>query len=325
MRKYLLVCCLLVACGSDDDDGGPISADEFDQTFADAVCTFYVNCGLLEDRAQCAQVELDGRTSEASVAGVEMGSVIYDADAAATCLSRLSSCERASVFGLTSAAGAACSNVFRGTVPAGGACTNRVQCASGSCNLACDPQTCCEGTCVGDTPTFVYVKLGEACGSGRVCTDSQCDDATKTCVELKAVGSACNEGFECEGQLCTNNVCAQPVATGGACTSDDECASFSDICSSATKKCAPMGLTGDACVDDGDCSPVYACGSGKTCELGPGLGDPCVSDCIDHSYCDPATSTCMAPKPDGASCTDESECEGTCTVDGLCATYPICI
>jgi hypothetical protein len=318
--------CVLVACGDDDSGGGgAIDPGDFEQAFADAVCTFYVNCGLLEDRAQCAQIELDGVTSEASVAGVEAGSVTYDSNAASLCLTRLSSCDRGGAFALTSSAAAACASVFRGTVAAGGACTNRVQCASGSCDLACDPQTCCEGTCVGDTPSFVYVKLGETCGTGKVCTDSTCDRATSTCVELKALGSVCNEGFECKSQLCTNDVCVQPAATGDACSSDDDCALFGDICSAATQTCAPVGLTGDACANSDDCSPIYMCGSDQTCAFGPRLGEQCESDCVDASYCDPATTTCVARKPDGATCVDEGECEGTCTAQGVCATYPLCI
>lgn len=323
MRKLLLVC-LLAACGGDGDGGGSISADEFDQRFADAVCNFYVNCGLLENRSQCAQVELDGQSAAAAVAGVEAGTVIYDADAAASCLARFSSCERATVFGLTSAAAAACSNVFRGTVPSGGACTNRAQCASEKCELACDPGTCCEGTCVGDTPSLVYVNLGDACGNGKVCTDSTCDRTVSMCVALKPLGSTCNEGFECESQLCNNDVCVEYVASGGACSSDDDCEQFGDICSDTSKTCVAVGLTGDACVDSDDCSPVYTCTSAKTCALGPFVGEPCESSCVDNSYCDATTGACVARKADGATCVDEDECEGTCTLDGVCATSPLC-
>lgn len=326
MRKLLLVC-LVAACGGDDDSGGPISAAEFNQRFEEAICNFYVNCGLLENRAQCAQIELDAHgATEAMLAGVEMGTVTFDPDAAATCLTRFSTCERYSVFGLTSAAAAACSNVFHGTVAAGGACTDRSQCASNSCSLACDPGTCCEGTCVGDTPTLVYVKLGETCGNGKVCTDSQCDRTTSTCAALKPVGSVCNEGFECETQHCDNDVCADTVATGGACSNEDDCVLFGDECDGTTKTCTPVGLTGDACVDSGDCSPAYTCGTAKTCELGPFLGQPCESNCVDRTYCDSATTTCVARKPDGATCVENNECDGgTCTTQGTCVTKPLCI
>jgi hypothetical protein len=84
-------------------------------------------------------------------------------------------------------------------------------------------------------------------------------------------------------------------------------------------------------MSDRDCSPLYLCGTDTKCKLRPRLGESCglaqSDDCIDHSFCEPTTMKCTAPKADGGMCNSDQECASdNCDGDtSLCTTPPICI
>jgi hypothetical protein len=78
----------------------------------------------------------------------------------------------------------------------------------------------------------------------------------------------CNADYECDSDVCTNNVCAAPppgkLPVGAACGSSDDCVAIADCvegsCVDAVGK--DCGMDGDRCEGMNDC-----CGGG-TCTAG---------------------------------------------------------
>lgn len=329
MRRLALVIALLAAC---DDDGGPISIDDLPAELTNAFCNLYVNCGLIEDHSTCRSLYLDLDVDESLIAAVDAGKVIYHEDKARECLSGVgASCERASALSGTNTE--ACDETFEGTVGAGGQCAMNEECKSRDCDVPACPDACCQGTCVGDVAT-PRPRVGESCLMNTQCVDSYCDFTSNTCLAIKPIGATCTASRECGADVCANQVCTKRPGPGEACnngTVGGQCNLIGYTCSPTSLTCVPVGLSGDPCTSQSECSEVYNCGPSGTCVLGPRLGETCgeiEGNCIDNSYCDFSTLKCTAPKPDGAACDADNECQSdVCDSGGTntCVTEPICI
>lgn len=332
MRRLVLALVLLAACG-DDDSGGDIPITGLENAVVGAYCSIYVNCGLVDDAATCRMLYTDIELDPSLIAAVQAGKVIYHPDKARECLNGLSStCDR-STFNRNDNS-EACDQTFEGTVGANGQCAMNEECISSQCDVPACPDACCQGTCIGDTPE-TRPHVGEACGQGGSCVASYCNSTTLVCEPYLADGMPCTTGGSCLNGACINQLCAAYPAAGESCggtTGTSLCADLGYQCSTTTMTCVAYGLTGDPCTAARDCSPIYQCGTSGTCELGPTLGDPCSDtqspgNCIDHSYCEPTTFTCTAPKADGAMCVEDRECaSNNCdNTTTMCTTPAICI
>ena len=91
-------------------------------------------------------------------------------------------------------------------------------------------------------------------------TGSRCDSATKACVALVAVGSACTGASD----ACTvdaycdfpSGKCAARIAKGGACTGDSAACQDGLYCDAGSKSCAT------AIADGQPCAAPIPCASG---------------------------------------------------------------
>ena len=156
----------------------------------------------------------------------------------------------------------ACLGLLHGTLAAGARCRSSLECSEG---------LNCHG--VGPTDTGV---CGAPSGAGQLCALSV--DALATYTRQDTLEEA---HPECQGH-CAKRQCADPVALGGAC------------------------------VFEAQCAPGLHCAAGK-CAEGElaGLGQPCVNGgCGEGARC--IQGTCAAPKTAGAACEFDGECLGGC-------------
>lgn len=157
---------------------------------------------------------------------------------------------------------AACLGIMQGTLALGARCRSSLECAEGL-------------SCHGVGPTDMGV-CGPPSEVGQLCALSV--DALATYTRQDTLEE---KHPECQGH-CAKRQCATPVAIGGAC------------------------------VFEAQCAPGLHCAAGK-CAEGEfaGLGQPCVNgSCGDGARC--IQGTCVAPKPAGASCAFDGECLGGC-------------
>lgn len=333
MHKLAVVIALVAACGDDDSGGGDIPLAGFEAARINMRCNTFVSCGLIDDAAVCRSLHiLDYPTNPSVIAAVEAGKVIYHGDKARECVNSVSTSCTGPATGLFNSD--ACDQMFEGTVGAGGQCALAEECVSHVCNWPQCPDACCQGTCVGDAPPPPRPRVGESCTLALDCIDSFCDGATMTCMAYRAPGQSCRSGGECINGTCPNQICVANPGPGEACNPQTApCGSIGLTCSATTMTCVAYGLSGDPCTGAADCSPFYSCSTAGSCELLPRLGEACSTQgayggCIDHSYCEPATLMCTAPKPDGSACGLDQECTSRhCDDLGLmaCATPPVCI
>jgi hypothetical protein len=148
-----------------------------------------------------------------------------------------------------------CRGIVRGRLELGHACRSSLECRDG---------LHCRGVCVPPAP------LGASCSAAV--------DALTTYLRQ---GDAQTRHPECAGS-CVRGRCAAPVAIGGACTVDAQCAAASH------------------------------CRAGR-CVAGasPALGDACDREsCADGLQC--LAGRCAPPKKAGEPCTQPFECEAAC-------------
>ncbi len=165
---------------------------------------------------------------------------------------------------------AACTGIFHGSLAKGQRCRSSLECGQG---------LQCAG--VGPTDPGVCAPPG---GAGAGCSRSVDPLATFTRQDdLEADHPACDG-------VCKMGKCQAPVAAGGACIVNPECAKGT-LCQGG--KCTPgkPGKIGEAC-------PANACEANALCKAG----------------------TCVALARDGEACASHWECRsGTCT-GGKCAS-----
>ncbi len=326
MRRFVVAIALLAACGDDDSGSGSLTPDGLAGAYINAVCGTFVQCGLITDVSTCRGLDLDFEIDPELLAAIDNGTVLFNESEARQCLASLGgTCEDFE----PESDNEHCELVFTGTVPGGGACGISAQCISQQCQfMNCPVDGCCTGMCVGDTAP-VPTRLGDSCASSS-CDAGYCDDVTLVCTAPKPTGSTCTDDDECAVGIC-DGVCTELPGAGEPCVGSSEsraCNSIGLYCGAAGT-CEPYALEGETCNQTTVCSPVYQCLAGA-CELRPTLGDTCQPntslDCIDKSWCDPATMRCTAPKPDGATCQESDECTGDCDFDTMtCMTDPICV
>jgi hypothetical protein len=128
------------------------------------------------------------------------------------------------------------------------------------------------------------------------------------------------------------------VGEGAYCNMRDECEKGLR-CLEGT--CRTWGALGDICRFNRDCDWNTYCGPGGICEQVPSAGESCVSECENGSFCYEgncaaydapcggcprgevcAEFECIVPLPNGAACSQSSQCQGKCDQYGnTCIDY----
>jgi hypothetical protein len=301
---------------------GGIDYDHFADTLIDARCTYYVRCGVAASGTECTafyqRVAADNPSTNAAI---DAGKILYHADVAQDCLDAYAalSCDTTQqpVDALD-----ICNGVLTGTVAAGGACAFDKECASQSCDVPSCPDACCTGTC---GPPSSLPTVGQPC-TAFCAGDAYCG-ADSICHAPLAQGAACTtepcaNGLYCAGRTSTNPGRCEPLPhLGQPC--EGACAEIGATCAGGF--CVEIGVSGDACTSDAGCSMFYQC-NGTACALLPTLGMPCRTSCYEAAYCD--GTTCVAQKPNGATCLRSDECQShycdSEQVAGTCADVPVC-
>lgn len=322
MRSGSIACVLVAACSS--DTGGSIPIENLQAAYTAYSCNLAVRCGLAADFATCRKLRRDDLIDPNIIAAVEAGGVVYDGSAARTCLeATFASCDR-SIVVLHRNAPAACAEMFSGTVASNGPCGLDQDCISQRCsNADCLANGTPTGTCIGDAPRMSTV--GEPCQFNNDCFASYCDSAALTCLALLGAGASCIDDSQCEVGLTCRGSCVALAGTGGPCTTDNDCERIGDYCASGT--CVAFALAGGDCTSAA-CIPGYRCDATMHCVLGPELGEHCSAPlyCVDGSYCDSGTGTCIPLLPDNATCSSNEQCASrTCVYQqssstGTCVT-----
>jgi hypothetical protein len=161
---------------------------------------------------------------------------------------------------------------------------------------------------------------GVPCVFHEACTCGTCAAAPPPC---GCPGSQLCVGVAFDGGA----LCADAAAVGSGCLFPAQCTqSYCDLSAAGHGTCVPFAAQGEAC-GDGPGSPVGRqgipcagvdayCDSTLKCSLIEGVGymEPCGAPpdggpflaCAGYGTCDPSSSTCIEPSPDGEVC-DESQ------------------
>ncbi len=202
--------------------------------------------------------------------------------------------------------------------PATGVCGNPSAANGTACNdgdLCTTADACWQGVC-GGSP--------KVCAAQGACfTAGACDKLTGQCVSAPAAnGTACNDGDACtQSDTCQNGACAagnaKTCAPAGQCQSAGTCNPVSGACSYAAL------ANGTACNDGNACTQTDTCLSGQ-CSGGNAKSCPAGGPCT-VGVCDPDDGACaVAPKPNGAACSDGDLCtSGDTCQSGQCAGSPV--
>jgi hypothetical protein len=231
---------MLSACGSSDD---PLSADNIDQKFAEALCAAKSRCcaaqgePLSEADVSACRAREEVVPSEGSAF---VSDRVFDADVAQECIKAATryDCTNGGVIGQI------CGLVFSGHTPLGGTCSRDFDCAQApDAHAFCDMGT---GTCVA---AKLFQGAGAACPHAQ---DTECDLVN---------------GIWCKyAASSTDGVCAAPLKVG------DSCADTTSICPMGTdcggtqppRVCRPKQPLGAACDNSGSfpCLPPGTCTNG---------------------------------------------------------------
>lgn len=293
----------------------------------------------------------------AEVAGVEGGTIAYDAAQARRCIRALAnSCVpiQASV-GLPE-----CQGVFTGLAEVGDSCSTTSECEP---TAYCELTDQCEGTCA------ARATVGQACTGDEEClgatgTIASCQlvDGNEVCVQVAiaqgaAVGESCgivdNDGTERTTTVCDEGLycrltgvsagsCALPVAAGENCESNDVC-ERGYLCDEGSCRTVTFAdSVGAPCNPD---ARIFCDGSlGLACDeasescvaVGDGtVGSPCTSEddslfslvsCDRGLFCDrfATTPTCKEPFENGAICLGNLQCDSGYCIDGECSPPVLC-
>ncbi len=325
---------LLLAVGCSN---GVADVEHLRQSLVHAECARAVACGLVDaadesycrDALQFPPVALELLRAKQSIAYDGIG---FDAAAAQACIDAalVAPCDD-QPFVLIECPGAL---IGKST----GDCINDFECARGDVCMIRDE---CPGQCI-PAPA-----LGQSCvvSCGP---DAVCGSKSYVCQPRVAAGEACRDdeqcpvGMKCRGGIGTT-VCtarsdlALPQA-GEPCTIDTGCAGLL-VClgvhNGSTGTCGALLSRGGACdatAEISGCQQFLACVSGVCTPL-PRVGDPCDPSNLTYpcptGWCDPSTSRCGAPKPDGASCDPMHQvfqCTGLsdCNAESMTCTAVAC-
>lgn len=193
-------------------------------------------------------------------------------------------------------------------------CDANEHCASGYCEWTT------EGRCA------ATVANGQPCASG---SDAQCTDGFCTydeglggsyCVAFTPTGGACTSDQTCASGACVVGACAQlPLPDGELCDDSSECESSFCHEDAATPRCRtlPLGV-GAPCSDSETCASGVC--FGRWCQFGAAVGAPCGEQLLPcepiSSFCDTELEVpvCTAHRETGESCLRDVECRGECVV-----------
>ena len=288
----------------------------------------------------------------ANVARVGSGTLTFDSAAAAECLSSFA-CTDIEDGPLR---GSACDRVFDGIVATGESCTFNEACAGIDAHCASETGTC-PGTCTATAALGSPCTFREECSTngGTQAVDCRFVDTSVICVAIERVTAAmgescvemlsgttlttpiCNEGLYCPYEGTGAGTCQPIAASGGACTSDQQCPG-TEACGAGGVCVSPptmLDSAGGDCSDDNVavCNAFYGliCNASGVCVTGGDgtLGSACVRDdfslpCNEGLTCDTSTQACVVQRADGVGCASSNEClNGYCTYDapggGVCA------
>lgn len=208
----------------------------------------------------------------------------------------------------------------------------------------CEPTELCQAEMCVPRPTDpTLAELGQPCADSAACNSSLCGISIGQVCTQRCDGfdsSSCPSGFFCDGEAtgtCGDGLCVAggpgPVALGGDCSEDRDCATTMCDTGKCASPCQPGGAT--VCADGFECQVVQGlvgCGACRTAgtlsELGGACetGDDCQSgECArrsDETFC---TSICDETSlcPDNFDCVsagDVSLCIGAPTerIDSGC-------
>lgn len=279
----------MAACGRLE----PVPLADYAAAAQDALCGWAVACRHVPDDATCRRLvdpkRYDTRRAAEAIAA---GRLVYDPDAAATCLDtgRRGPCP-------SSFDDPSCARVFVGEVAEGGACTARIECAAGA---DCADRACTASCCVG------------TCGA-----------PIAPAAPLAPVGAACQTHFDCVAiAYCDAGTCRELPRNAG-----DPCLFgcwYGDLtCDVATLTCVEVAGLGEACGAK-PCDAAWAFCDG-VCAARPGEGEACDATraCIPTTWCD--GTACRARGGAGATCANDAQCDYVCdAAAGTCADYSPC-
>ncbi len=283
----------------------PVPLTSYCSTVADDICNRVIPCctsvGFASDLAYCKSLE--SAACETRVATAQKAGLVYDAQAAGTCLASsgtfFEGCLPATLSHWAERpVQAACTHVFVGKAKEGETCQKDDDCA----------------------PTF-----GASVGCGRVvgATDGTCRKIPRA-----SSGSSCNLKPEAPFVDCddrsecvlgsSGSICLGPVAKGGSCsfgatgpgtvatgTCDDGLA-----CDSVKHLCLPPAESGEDC--------TRACAKGLVCTYFEGYsrcmplpkdGERCNGQCAGSARC--ILGVCGAPRAIGEPCSNQNDCAST--------------
>jgi hypothetical protein len=321
--RFVIVLMLVAGCFGDDDGDGSnyVAIDQMDAAYKEAICTYYARCGLFPDAATCIGANVPMAAVDANlVAAIHAGRVIYNGGAVKACFNAIAAatCDETDQNGRARPRG--CEYFVQGTAAGGEPCIIDEECISQECTGGVVGMTCQAGTCLGDTPPATEpAEIGMPCTSLGGCVVGAYCDPSDRCAELKDSGVLCNTDDECGyGLGCTGSTgtrtCETLPAKGEACPAG-VCRDFGNYCAPASGTCQQVGLPGSPCNQQGaQCSPYYTCDTGNgTCKQGGAVGEPCSSQARCFSagtYCDSAAAfTCAPTRANGATCTQDIQCE----------------
>jgi hypothetical protein len=261
-------------------------------------------------------------------AAVESGELRYDAAAAAALFARLDAPDPPCVkepfrnLRLDSREVYSFAGVFSGTRALGEPCRFPVSYKGGT-------NDCREGVCASDDAgagmCIALVGVGQSCDASG--DENLLASSPRLCHETRACDSDGEYELSFDGVSCVEGVCAQGLADGLACRTDEVCSSGRCTGTSPERTCQLRAAPGEACSTSNDCS-AGACRYDLTPRVcGELLADglPCAyddaacasgrcSDADDGGICIPPASSAI-----GSACTLDKECvgEGVCR-SGLC-------
>ncbi len=129
-----------------------------------------------------------------------------------------------------------CSRAFAGTVDKLQGCTSDYDCAS---DRICDKKLCADKSTKNQGD--LCGNPGEVCADGSFCTAST--GGASQCVAQGAQGAACSDTLPCGPSLRCDNTCGPRFGSGGACASDNDCASDAPFCDPNIGNKCDLGVT----------------------------------------------------------------------------------
>ena len=249
-----------------------------------AVCDNIASCcstaGFPFQAAQCqAGLALDMGETYALYASSD---ITFDAASALGCVTQIAAQARQCTFDGPAAIDA-CNQIFTPTLAAGAACKNSTECApkgGAYCDTTLASPLCKLATTGNVFADVAHGKSGDPCfGSCKTDQgDTVCGGLAQRPGDLVCWA---NDGFYCS----TDRQCVPTAGASGSCANQQDCSvglfCSADVCTAQT--------------DSGPCTPGG-------------------SECSSTSYCDSASSQCVAKLVAGSSCTSAPSCTG-----GYCA------